>query len=30
MSLMPLVILWYLNTAEVKSAFGLYEPPSAG
>ena len=29
LSLMPLVILWYLNTAEVKSAFGLYEPPSS-
>ena len=27
MSLMPLVILWYLSTAEVKAAFGENVPP---
>ena len=26
MSLMPLLILWYLNSAEVKAAFGEAEP----
>jgi hypothetical protein len=28
MSLMPILILWYLNTAEVKAAFGEVTPPS--
>ena len=28
MSLMPLIIIWYLNSAEVKSAFGLDIPPA--
>ena len=28
MSLMPILILWYLNTDEVKAAFGETAPPS--
>lgn len=27
MALMPIIILWYLNTAGVKAAFGMTEPP---
>jgi hypothetical protein len=29
MALLPAVILWYLNSAEVKAAFGVNEPPVA-
>jgi len=29
MSLMPLLIIWYLNSSAVKAAFGLAEPPAA-
>ena len=29
MAIMPLLILWYLNTAEVKAAFGEAPPPTA-
>ena len=29
MALMPILILWYLNTAEVKAAFGEGQPPAA-
>ena len=29
MSIMPILILWYLSTAEVKDAFGVNNPPSA-
>ena len=29
MALLPAVILWYLNSAEVKAAFGVSEPPVA-
>jgi cytochrome c oxidase subunit IV len=28
MALMPILILWYLNTAEVRAAFGENTPPS--
>lgn len=28
MGLLPIVILWYLNSREVKAAFGVSEPPS--
>jgi hypothetical protein len=30
MSLMPLIILWYLNSREVRAAFGAGEEPPAG
>ena len=29
MALMPILILWYLNTDETKAAFGENEPPAA-
>ena len=29
MSIMPILILWYLSTPEVKDAFGVNNPPSA-
>jgi len=29
MSIMPLIIIWYLNSREVKAAFGIEEPPAA-
>ena len=29
MALMPLLILWYLNSAEVKAAFGEGQPSAA-
>jgi hypothetical protein len=28
MAIMPILILWYLNSREVKAAFGVDEPPS--
>jgi hypothetical protein len=28
MAIMPILILWYLNSSEVKAAFGVNEPPS--
>ena len=30
MALMPIIILWYLNSSEVKAAFGANEPPPPG
>jgi hypothetical protein len=30
MAIMPALILWYLNTGEVKAAFGAGQPPKAG
>jgi len=29
LSLLPLIIIWYLNSSSVKAAFGLAEPPPA-
>jgi hypothetical protein len=29
MSIMPLIIIWYLNSREVKAAFGIEGPPAA-
>ncbi len=30
MAIMPVLILWYLSTDEVKAAFGQGQPPAAG
>ena len=30
MAPMPIIILWYLNSSEVKAAFGANEPPPPG
>ena len=29
MSIMPLIIIWYLNSKDIKAQFGLAEPPAA-